>query len=114
MRWMRWLGTALARSIAPERLASLLMNLWPGVSTRIPRAERVDFLRGVAEKHMGTLLADLGRPERAALMNALLPLAARELPLADLDLLAGFSSPGEGYQPQASPQDRGGAGIPQD
>jgi hypothetical protein len=35
-------------------------------------------------------------------MNDLLPLAARELPLSDLDFLTSFSSPGGGYKPEAS------------
>jgi len=35
-------------------------------------------------------------------MNALLPLAVRELPLTELDFLTAFSSPGGGYQLQGS------------
>ena len=60
---------------------------------RLPRGDRISFLREMPEASVGPALNDLAREERARLMNALLPLAAREFPLADLDLLTAFSSP---------------------
>jgi len=102
MKWALWLGRILARQMAPQELVDLAVDVWPHAWKRIPQDQRVDFLNNAAEVHLGTFLGDLTREERAALMNALLPLAAREFPLTDLDFLSAFSSPGGGYQPEAS------------
>jgi hypothetical protein len=65
-------------------------EILPEVLNRLPHAKRVVFLHEMAEATAGPALRDLGREERAQLMNALLPLFAREFPLADLDLLRAF------------------------
>lgn len=106
MKWTLWLSRALARRLSPQELIALAMSVWPQAWKQIPRDRRVDFLTKVVSEHLGTLLGDLDRQERAALMNALLPLAVREFPLADLDLLATFSTPGQGFAPQALAEDK--------
>jgi hypothetical protein len=101
MKWTLWFGRLVARRLPPQELVDLAMEVWPHAWHQIPQEHRLDFLRGVAQKNLGVFLAGLDRAERADLMNSLLPLAARELPLADLDFLAAFSSPGGGYHPEA-------------
>jgi len=93
MRWMLWLGDILAQRLSPQELVDLGMAEWPKIRERIPREQQAPFMKSVAEKYLGTLLMDMTREERAALMNAMLPLIAREFPLTDLDLLGAFSSP---------------------
>lgn len=102
MKWTLWFSRILARRLPPQELVDLAVEVWPHVWKRIPQDQRVDFLKSVAQKHLGAFLGDLNREERAALMNGLLPLAAREFPLTDLDFLTAFSSPGGGYRPEAS------------
>jgi len=46
-------------------------------------------------------MAGLSHQERIALLNALLPISAREFPLAEADFLTAFASPGDRYAPQA-------------
>jgi hypothetical protein len=104
MKFTFWFGRTLARHLPPRELVVLAMEIWPIVWKRIPQEQRLDFLKGVAQQNLGSFLVDLNREERAALMNALLPLAAREFPLDDLDILTAFSSPGVGYRPEASEQ----------
>ncbi len=105
MRWTLWLGRAVARRLSPQELVELAMSVWPHVYKQVPRDQRVNFLKKVVAENLGTLLGDLERQERAALMNALFPLAVREFPLTDLDLLATFSTPGQGFAPQALSED---------
>jgi len=57
--------------------------------------EKVAFLQKLVEDNLGLVLKGLSREEKAQLMNALLPLMARELPLMDIDILGAFSSMGE-------------------
>jgi hypothetical protein len=102
MKWTHWFSGILARQLAPQELVDLAVEVWPHIWKRIPSDQRVDFLKSVAEKHLGTFLGDLNREERSALMNNLLPLAAREFPLTDLDFLTAFASPGVGYRPEIS------------
>jgi hypothetical protein len=102
MKWALWFGGILARRLPPQKLVDLAVEIWPQVRERIPHEQRVDFLMSVAEKHISMFLEDMSREERAALMNALLPLAAREFPLVDLDFLTSFSSSGKGYQTETS------------
>jgi hypothetical protein len=93
MKWTQWFGSILAWQLPPEKLIDLIVKVWQQMQGRIPREERVDFLKSVAEKHLATFLADLRRDERASLMNSLLPLVVREFPVADLDFLTAFPSP---------------------
>ena len=97
-----WFGRILAKRLPPAELVVLAMEVWPHVWKQIPQDQRLDFLKGVAQKNLGAFLVDLNREERTALMNALLPLVAREFPLADLDFLTAFSSPGGRYRPEAT------------
>jgi hypothetical protein len=98
MNWTLWSGRILARRLSPQELVDLIIEVWPQIREGIPQAQRVDFLKSIAEKHIDVFLEDLSREERAALMNALLPLAACEFPLIDLDFLKAFPSPGEDCQ----------------
>lgn len=100
MRWTFWFWRILARRFAPWEILDLAMEVWTHVWKRIPPEQRVDFLKSVAEKHLGAFLDDLSRADRIALMNGLLPLAAREFPLSELDFLTVFSSPGDRYCPK--------------
>ncbi len=101
-KWSFWLGCILARYLAPQELVEMAVKVWPHAWKHVPSDQKVGFLTSAAQKYLGIFLADLSREERAALMNALLPLAAREFPLADLDFLTAFSSPGSRYRPEAS------------
>jgi len=53
--------------------------------------ERATFLGRLVEENLSAALQGLGREERAALMNSLLPLVARHFPLADVDILGAFA-----------------------
>lgn len=102
MNWKLWLGRIFAHNLSPQELVEVAMNIWSHVWKQIPSDQRVGFLKSVAQKHLGTFLDDLSREERAALLNDLLPLAAREFPLTDPDFLTAFSAPGGGYRPESS------------
>jgi hypothetical protein len=95
---LTWTGNVLwrnllARQLAPRDLVAVAGEALPDVLERVPRAERVAFLREMVAASIGPVLRNLGREERAQLMNALLPLAARGFPLVDLDLLTAFPAP---------------------
>lgn len=90
MTWKRFLVRPLARQLSARELAIVAGEILPEILNRLPRAERTAFLCEMAEVVVGPALRDLGREERAQLLNALLPLVAREFPLSDLDLLAAF------------------------
>ncbi|MEN6481310.1 MAG: hypothetical protein ABFD29_03940 [Anaerolineaceae bacterium] len=98
MNWTRWLSHVLIRQLPPQKLVDLAVEAWPQMWQRVPQEQRIDFLKDIAEKNMGTFLADMDRKERGALMNALLPLVAREFPLIDLDFMTAFPSPSEDHQ----------------
>lgn len=104
-KWMRQYAAGVWRQLPPERAISLLADLWSEVWQGIPPDQRVDFLTKVAEENLGTFLAGLNRQRRVALANALFPIIAREFPLAELDFLTTFSSPGDHYAPQSSEED---------
>ncbi len=93
MNWRRSLVHLLARHLSPGEMVTIASELAPEMLSRLPRAERAAFGREMAEVIAMAALRDLGREERAQLMNSLLPLLAREFPLADLDLLAAFPAP---------------------
>ncbi len=59
----------------------------------------MDFLKSAADNYINVFLSGLSHRERVDLMNALLPIAAREFPLAEMDFLSAFAEPGERYQP---------------
>jgi len=85
------------RIMPTQKLVEFFVKAWPQVWEQIPREERVAFLKSIAADHLSTFLVDMTREERASLMNGLLPIIAREFPLADLDILTVFSSPKDLY-----------------
>jgi len=93
MDWKHSLARLLARRLAPHDLVAVAGEVLLEALERLPRAERMTFLRDMVTASIGPLLRNLGREERAELMNSLLPLVVREFPLADLDLLAAFPAP---------------------
>ncbi|NMC78847.1 MAG: hypothetical protein GYA59_05765 [Chloroflexi bacterium] len=97
MNWTFWFGRIVAGRLSPQELVDLAVEAWPQIRERIPSEQRVDFLKSALKEHLGTFLEDLNRAERADLMNALLPLAAHEFPLTDLDFLAAFPSADREY-----------------
>jgi len=91
----------LARHLSPQDVVNLAVEIWPRVWEQIPPEQRVTFLTGAATSNLGTFMAGMSRQERATLLNALLPIIAREFPLAEADFLAAFALPGDRYAPQA-------------
>ncbi len=85
-----WFGKLMAKQYSPEDLAKLAMQLWPSVEKRIPNEQRAGFYKTIIDEHLGSILADMSREQRAELMNSLLPLVAKEFPLMDLDFSAAF------------------------
>lgn len=95
-----WLGDMLARRFSPQELLALVVKVWPQVWQKVPPDQRVNFLTSAAARHLGVLTAGLSRKERTALMNALLPIVAREFPLSEIDFLSAFAAPGDHYNPE--------------
>ncbi len=91
----RLLIRLLVRRLSARELAEIGGDLLPGALERLPRADRVPFLRDLAQQHLAEILQGLERSERAELMNTLLPLVAHEFPLSELNLLDAFpTAPG--------------------
>ncbi len=86
MKWTLWIGYILVWRFSPQELVDLAMEIWPQIWERVPQEQRLEFLKDVAEKHLGVFLEDLSRPERAILINAMLPFVAREFPIVDVDI----------------------------
>ena len=100
MKFTLWLGSALTRRLPPQDLVDLAVEVWPHIWEQIPPEQRVTFLAEATTSSLGTLVAGLSRQERALLLNALLPIIAREFPLTEADFLAAFAAPGDRYAPQ--------------
>lgn len=100
MKWLLPFGALLARHFSPQELVDLAVKVWPQVWQKVPPDQRVNFLTSAAGKHLGTLTAGLSQRERVALMNALLPIVAREFPLSEMDFLSAFAAPGNRYNPE--------------
>ena len=100
MKWLLPFGAMLARRFSPQELVDLAVRVWPQVWQKVPPDQRANFLTNAADKHLGALVAGLSRRERVALMNALLPIVAREFPLSELDFLSAFAAPGDRYNPE--------------
>jgi len=96
------LGRALARSLSPQKLVGLAVDVFPQVWKKIPPEQHVPFLTEVVANNLGTLMAGLSHQERVALLNNLLPIIAREFPLAEADFLSAFDSPGDRYAHRAN------------
>jgi len=82
-RLLRWLLLRMAL----QDLANMVGELLPSILEGISGAARIDFLCHLAETVLPPTMAVLDREGRVKLMNALVPLAVREFPLVDLDLL---------------------------
>ncbi len=93
MNWRRTVLGLLAHHLPPGEWMALASEVAPRALMRVPREERVSFGCAMAEAIVPVAVRDLSRKERAQFMNALLPLLAREFPLADLDFLAAFPTP---------------------
>jgi hypothetical protein len=100
MKWLVSFGAMLARRLSPQELVDLAVKVWPQVWQKVPPDERVNFLTNAAADQLGTLAGGLSRRERVALMNALLPIVAREFPLSEIDFLSAFAAPGDRYKPE--------------
>ena len=90
------LARQFVRRLSPQDaldLAGEAMREW---IARLPVEERVAFLNRLVEQYLGMALQGLARQERATLMNDLLPVIARHLPLNDLDILGAFADFGSG------------------
>ena len=100
MKWLLPFGALLARRFSPQELVDLAVKVWPQVWQKVPPDQRVNFLTSAAVEHLGALTTGLSRQERVALMNALLPIVAREFPLSEMDFLSAFAAPGNRYNPE--------------
>ena len=76
-------------------LFGLLLMAW----RYIPLDQKKSLLIQTIEKNIGAFLGDFERKEQAKLMNTLAPLAAREFPLSELNILDIFGAPGDRYAP---------------
>jgi len=91
MSWKGHLARALIGTLSPQDLQEIADQAIAQIA-KMKSQERLAFFQCFVEEHLSSLLAGLGRDERARLMNALLPRLAQEFPLADLDILGAFSS----------------------
>lgn len=76
-----------------HKLMDSFLSSWPDVWKQIPQEERVSVIMSIAKDHLGDFLVEMSREDRVSLMNGLLPIIAREFPLADIDVLSIFSPP---------------------
>jgi len=84
------------RRLSPQDILDLTREAVREWAARMPAEERAAFLSRLVEENLGAALQGLGREERVALMNGMLPVVARYFPLEDVDILgafADFSSP---------------------
>jgi len=91
----------LALSMAPQDLANMVGEFLPSILEEMSDAARIDFLRHLSETVLPPTMAVIDRENRTSLMNALVPLAVREFPLVELDLLTALekSAPQADYEP---------------
>lgn len=92
MSWKSRLAQAFIGLLGPRDLQEIAGRAIVQITSKLKSEERLAFFQRFVEEHLSSLLAGLGRDERARLMNALLPRLAQEFPLADLDILGAFSS----------------------
>ena len=67
--------------------------------SRMSGEEQLAFLQRLVKDNLEWTLADLDRPQRAQLMNHLLPVVARHFPLEDVDILGTFGDVESSQQP---------------
>ena len=84
----------LARQILGRLSPQAVLDLTGAVGREwirhLPVEERAVFLGRLIEENLSAALEGLGRKERAALMNGILPVIARHFPLEDVDILGAF------------------------
>jgi len=77
--------------LSPHEVLDLAGGAAQEWMVRLPVEERAAFLGRLVEENLSAALEGLGREERAALMNSLLPAIARHFPLDDVDILGAFA-----------------------
>ena len=89
------LKTRLARmfvgSLSQDDLLRIASEVLDKRLSEMSGEEQVAFLQQLVEENLEWALADLDRPQRAQLMNHLLPLVARHFPLEEVDILGAFA-----------------------
>ena len=85
------LARQFARRLSPQDVLDLAGGAAQEWMARLPVEERAVFLSRLVEENLNAALQGLGREERAALMNSLLPLVARHFPLDEVDILGAFT-----------------------
>ncbi|MCD6285827.1 MAG: hypothetical protein J7M39_07945 [Anaerolineae bacterium] len=89
----------LLSRLSPQAVLDLTGKAGREWIRRLPVEERAAFLIQLIEANLSTALEGLGREERAALMNGLLPVIARHFPLEDVDILGAFGDVESPQQP---------------
>lgn len=100
MSWKSRLTQTLLRFLSPHDFQEVAGPATVQMVSRMGPEEKLAFFRCFVEEHLGTLLTDLERADRAALMNALLPTLGREFPLVDLDIQEAFPLAGDPWAEQ--------------
>ncbi len=85
------LARQFVRRLSPQEVLDLAGDAAQEWMARLSVEERAVFLGRLVEENLNAALQGLGREERTALMNSLLPLVARHFPLDDLDILGAFA-----------------------
>ena len=85
------LARQFIRRLSPQDVLNLTGEAAQEWMDHLPMEERAAFLGRLVEENLSAVLQGLGREERAALMNNLLPLVARHFPLDDVDILGAFA-----------------------
>ncbi|HEV57590.1 MAG TPA: hypothetical protein ENN87_08845 [Phycisphaerales bacterium] len=85
------LARQFIRRLSPQEVLALAGEAVREWVACLPVEERATFLGRLVEENLSAALQGLGREERAALMNSLLPLIARHFPLDDVDILGAFA-----------------------
>ncbi|RLB38065.1 MAG: hypothetical protein DRH12_13405 [Deltaproteobacteria bacterium] len=87
------------RRLSPQDILDLAGEAVREWMARMPVEERAAFLSRLLEENLGAALQGLGREERAALMNGMLPVIARHFPLDEVDILGAFAD----FEPPQTP-----------
>ena len=85
------LARIFVRGLSQDDLLRIASEMLDERLSRMSGEEQLAFLRWLVEDNLEWALADLDRPQRAQLMNRLLPLVARHFPLDDVDVLGAFA-----------------------
>lgn len=86
-------------SLSQHDLLRLTSDLFDRRLSGMSGEEQLAFLQRLVEENLECALAGLDRPQRARLMNDLLPLIARHFPLDDVDILGAFGGLEEAAEP---------------